>query len=202
MRIVLDKVGKRYGDKLLFSDISAEISERQCVAVTGCNGSGKSTLLKIIAGLIRPSSGYICFSSDNTLDSGQRRDYAGLVSPDMAMYSALSGVENIVFWAKMRRIACSQAEAAELCRQFGLGEAGRERVNTYSTGMCQRLKLAVIKVINPPVWLLDEPSSNLDDNGKILVKELIESAMKQNAAVILATNEKEEVLYASSKIKL
>ena len=73
---------------------------------------------------------------------------------------------------------------------------------TYSTGMRQRLKLAVIEAINPPVWLLDEPSSNLDVSGRSIVKELIAGAVRRKAVVILATNEVEEALYGTSTIRL
>ncbi|WP_425059904.1 Linearmycin resistance ATP-binding protein LnrL [Sporomusa carbonis] len=202
IRIVIDNIGKSFGERLLFSNISAEVASRQCLAVTGCNGSGKSTLLKIIAGLVRPSTGRIGFTLDNTFSPKERINYTGFVSPDVAMYAALTGIENIIFWTKVRGVACSKSESEKLCCQVGLGRAGGDPVSTYSTGMRQRLKLAVIKAMNPPVWLLDEPSSNLDVSGRTIVKELIADAVGQNACVILATNEVEEALYANSKIEL
>jgi heme exporter protein A len=202
IKIVMDNISKRFGERLLFSNISAEVANGQCLAVTGCNGSGKSTLLKIIAGLVRPNSGQIRLILDNTPSPKERISYTGFVSPDMAMYAALTGIENIIFWTKVRGVACSKSEAEKLCCQMGLGGAGCDMVATYSTGMRQRLKLAVIKAINPPVWLLDEPSSNLDISGRNIVKELIVDAVRQNAAVILATNEVEEALYGNSTIEL
>lgn len=199
IKVVLDNVGKKFGDRSLFSGITAEIVNGHCLVVTGCNGSGKSTLLKIIAGLARPSTGQIRFTLDNSVTP--RIGYSGLVSPDMAMYKTLTGIENITFWTKVRGVACSKSQAEELCSQVGIGGAGSEQVSTYSTGMSQRLKLAVIKAVNPPVWLLDEPSTNLDKGGKSMVKELIADAVRKNV-VIMATNEAEEALYATSKIEL
>lgn len=202
IKVVLDNVGKRFGDRSLFSRISAEIVGGHCLVVTGRNGSGKSTLLKIIAGLIRPSTGQVQFTLDNnTVIPKERTAYAGLVSPDMAMYKTLTGIENIIFWTMVCGIACSKSRAEELCNQVGLGGAGSEQVFTYSTGMRQRLKFAVIQAVNPPVWLLDEPSTNLDERGKSMVKALITDAVKMNA-VIIATNEAEEARYATSKIEL
>ncbi|CQR73700.1 Glutamine transport ATP-binding protein GlnQ [Sporomusa ovata DSM 2662] len=202
IRILIDNIGKRFGERLLFSNISAEVASGQCLSVTGCNGSGKSTLLKIITGLVRPSTGRIRLTLDNTSSPKEQISYTGFVSPEMAMYTALTGIENIIFWTKVRGVPSSKSEAEKLCCQVGLGKTGCDPVATYSTGMRQRLKLAVIKGINPLVWILDEPSSNLDVSGRIIVKELIADAVRQNAAVILATNEVEEVLYGDSTLEL
>ncbi|HWR44738.1 ABC transporter ATP-binding protein [Sporomusa sp.] len=201
IKIVLDNVGKRFGDKVLFENISAGFNAGQCLAVTGKNGSGKSTLLKIVAGLVRPSAGQVRFGGKE-LSVSERLACTGLVSPDMAMYVALTGVENILFWTKVSGVACAAADAAAFCCQAGLGSAGGDLVQTYSTGMRQRLKLAVLTAISPPVWLLDEPSSNLDAGGKAFVRELIETAIRKKVAVLLATNELEEAGYASGKIEL
>lgn len=200
--LFIDQIGKKFGHRLLFANLRAEVASGQCLTVTGPNGSGKSTLLKIIAGLVRPSSGQIRLTPANGRPLRAPGAYTGLVSPDLAMYGALTGMENIIFWAKLRGIACSQAEAGRLCRRLGLGGAGDERVAAYSTGMRQRLKLAVLAAINPPLWLLDEPSSNLDAGGRTLVQELIAGAARQQAAIVLATNEAEEARYGNTKIEL
>lgn len=202
IRIEVDNIGKSFGEKLLFSNVFAEIVSGQCLTVTGCNGCGKSTFLKIIAGLVRPTVGQVRLLLDNRPSPKAQLYYMGLVSPEVSMYAALTGIENIIFWTKMRGVPCSKEEAEKLCQQMGLGKAGCDLVATYSTGMRQRLKLAVIKAINPPIWLLDEPSSNLDINGRELVKELIFAAISQNVVVILATNESGEALYGNSTIKL
>ncbi|CQR75046.1 Doxorubicin resistance ATP-binding protein DrrA [Sporomusa ovata DSM 2662] len=201
-RIVIDNIGKRFGERLLFSNVCAEATSGQCLAVTGCNGSGKSTLLKIIAGLVRPSTGQVRLIFDDMPSPKEQIFYTGFVSPEVAMYAALTGIENIIFWTKVRGVPCSKSEAAKFCCEMGLGKGGYDLVATYSTGMRQRLKLAVIKAINPPVWLLDEPSSNLDGSGRSIVKELIDNAVRQNIAVILATNESEEALYGKNTIEL
>ena len=206
MHIVVENVGKRFGDRWLFEHINAGILPGQCLGITGHNGSGKSTLLKIVAGLIRPTQGRVRFFSN---DSGREINLKegltgiGLVAPDMSMYTALTGVENILFWTKVRGIAYSPGEAADFCLQLGLDRiAAGQQVQTYSTGMRQRLKLAVLVAINPAIWLLDEPSTNLDNNGKALVGELVASAVRRKAVVLLATNEPEEAGYASTTVEL
>ena len=108
-----------------------------------------------------------------------------------------------MFWTKVRGISYSSSEAANFCLQLGLDRiAAGQQVQTYSTGMRQRLKLAVLVAINPAIWLLDEPSTNLDNNGKALVGELVASAVRRKAVVLLATNEPEEAGYASTTVEL
>ena len=206
IQIVVENVGKHFGGRWLFEHISAGISAGQCLAITGHNGSGKSTLLKIVAGLIRPSQGrvqFFCNSSGRELDLNERLGCIGLVAPDMTMYTALTGIENILFWTKVRGIVCSPDEATAFCQQTGLARSvARQQVQTYSTGMRQRLKLAVLIAINPAVWLLDEPSTNLDKDGKALVGEMVTAAVRRKAVVLLATNEPEEAGYASTTVEL
>jgi len=202
MRVLLENISKSFEGKLLFDNINAELIAGQCLAVTGCNGSGKSTLLKIVAGLVRPSTGKV---SCNWPDLAEYQDYQhfiGLISPEAAMYSALTGIENILFWTKVRGMICNEVQASEWCRYVGLAGSDREAVQVYSTGMRQRLKLAVMLAINPRVWLLDEPTANLDDNGRDLVEKIIDRAVCNGSAVMLATNESREVGYASCKISL
>lgn len=204
VEIRLCNIEKRFGNKLLFANINLQLGAGQCLAVTGSNGSGKSTLLKIVAGLLRPSSGHVRFLDERgkILSKEQQQACIGMVSPDLGMYAALTGIENILFWTKVRGFSYTQAEAEVFCREAGLGRAGFAQVQTYSTGMRQRLKLAVAKALRPCVWLLDEPFTNLDTDGKTYVQELIESARRDKAAILLATNEPEEARYATDKIEL
>lgn len=204
MEIYLENIGKRFGGRILFENVNARFRAGQCLAVTGRNGSGKSTLLKIVAGLLRPSAGHVRFldAKGAILSKEQQQASIGMVSPDMAMYTALTGIENILFWTKVRGVSCTPAAAEAFCHEAGLGQAGLAPVQTYSTGMRQRLKLAVGKSLEPCVWLLDEPSSNLDTDGKAYVQELMASALRNKAVILLATNEPEEVRYATDKIEL
>lgn len=202
VKVEVDTICKQFGTKVILNNVCATTESGRCLAVSGTNGSGKSTLLKIIGGLIRPSSGQIRFAVNNAVSSEASRISSGMVSPEMSMYAMLSGVENIMFWTRVRGVKCSAAEAEELCCRVGLKGTGGELVAAYSTGMHQRLKLAVINAINPRVWLLDEPSSYLDQSGRQIVQSLIDSAVKRGAVVILATNDAGEAAYADAKITL
>lgn len=197
------KLTKKYGARVLFSDVSFSVKAGECLGVTGHNGSGKSTLLKIIAGVVRPSSGSAAIRHGG-LDTGEeeRLHCLGLVSPEMQMYDSLSGYENIILLAGSRGLTITAAEAGGFCERLGLGQKGTELVKTYSTGMKQRLKFALLLAAGAPVWLLDEPSSNLDREGKNVILAMLTYALKQGKVIILATNDEAEVRYAHKTIAL
>lgn len=203
IEVELVNISKKYGRRQLFVTINQRICSGDCIVVTGPNGSGKSTLLKIIAGLIRPSSGMVkVHNHGQEVAVDNRRNCFGLISPELILYNAMTGYENLQFLVRARGIELS-AERLQCCLEnVGLGGRQQELLSTYSTGMRQRLKFAILDALRPPIWLLDEPSSNLDEEGKKLVKQLIKDALAQQVAVIIATNEREEANYAGQKIAL
>lgn len=201
--VELDLVTKDFQGKRVFSEISVLAKPGECLVITGCNGSGKSTLLKIIAGVVRPTHGVVNFiAGDQKIPGNQRLDYLGFVSPEVVMYNALTGYENVEFLLEVRGLDASHQLLKECLERVGLGIYGGNAVRTYSTGMRQRLKFAVLLALNPAVWLLDEPSSNLDDDGKRLVQELIQSGQERDVTILLATNENAEACYADKIVSL
>jgi len=204
-RVIVELTGitKKYGRRQLFSNITQRIGSGECLAVTGRNGSGKSTLLKIIAGVTRPSAGTVkVYIDGREIAAHERIACFGMVSPEISLYSAMTGYENLQFIAKACGVKITSERALECFHTVGLTGRCDDMVSTYSTGMRQRLKFAILAALNPPVWLLDEPSSNLDEGGKKIVAKLVTDALSQQAAVFIATNESEEADYAGQKIAL
>lgn len=204
LTITLKDVAKDFGARTLFSSVNCQVRSGECLVITGGNGTGKTTLIKIIARLIRPSAGHIEMTIGGTRlkDSEESLPYIGLVSPEIILYDQLTATENISMLAQMRDIAPGTEEIERSLNAVGLGADNNRHVKTYSTGMRQRLKFALLKAINPPVWLIDEGLSNLDNDGRGLVLSLIENALSQNRLIVLATNEQAEVKYASKTIAL
>lgn len=201
--VELMKITKQYGRRKLFRDITQRVNPGECLAVTGRNGSGKSTLLKIIAGMIRPTAGVVKIYTDGQqIDGGERPSCCGMVSPEIIFYQTMTGYENVQFIARASGADLSTEHVLACFPTVGLSGRAHDLVSTYSTGMRQRLKFAVLAALNPPLWLLDEPSSNLDGAGKKLVADLIKTALTQHFTVIIATNEAEEAEYAGQEIAL
>lgn len=201
--VELINVTKRFGRRILFEGLNETVRSGQCLAVTGKNGSGKSTLIKIIAGLVRPSTGKVTLLAEGREVAGcDRYGWLGLVSPEVVMYNALTGWENIRFLTEARGLVTSDAEISRCFHLVGLHQYRDDRTATYSTGMKQRLKLAVLLAVRPSLWLLDEPSANLDADGMALVSETVKIALNSGAAVIIATNDPGEAAYATQQIML
>ena len=146
----------------------------------GRTARGKSTLLKIIAGLVRPEAGRVDFQ-------GAR----GYAAPDVHLYGELTGDENLAFFARLRGI--SDADNAGLLKQVGLPPArGRDFVSAYSSGMRQRLKLAVSLLGDPPLLIWDEPTATLDSAGRSLADAILAQNRTAGRIAVVATNDPAE----------
>lgn len=201
-RLELQRLGKRYGRLRVFQDISAVVENGQVLVVAGRNGAGKSTLLRIIAGLARPSSGQVVFSAGNRpLTGDERRRHIGLVAVDVALYGELTAHENLAFFARLRGLRLTPAERAWMLAEVGLAGRGDDLVQTYSSGMRQRLKYACAMMHRPALLLLDEPGANLDEAGRTMVEALI-ARQREHGLLVLATNDPREVAYGDVVVRL
>jgi len=193
---------KYYSRTLLFRDISFAVKKGEVLAITGWNGSGKSTLLRIIAGLVRPSTGTIdMFVEDQVVPKESRRKFLGMVAPALALYDELTGLENMEFFCRVRGVPYDRQDCLKTLDRAGLAHQGDKVCRNYSSGMKQRLKIVQALIHDPPLLLLDEPGSNLDSKGIKVVEDVIADQRKSGMTVI-ASNEKREVDYADRIINL
>ena len=177
----LDGLGMAFGPRVLFRALGAQVEPGETLVVTGANGTGKSTLLKVIAGLSRPESGTV------------RRPALppGYAAPDAQLYAELSGDENVDFFRRLRGLPPSSAQG--LLARVGLAPVrGRDRAGAYSSGMRQRLKLAVSLLGDPPLLVWDEPTLALDAGGAALVEGILADHRARGGAAVLATNDDAE----------
>jgi heme exporter protein A len=196
-------VGKRFGNRSVLAAVSGTLRQGQVLVVAGPNGSGKSTLLNILAGLLRPSRGEVVYrDGDGPLPRARWFERLGMAAPDMSVYEELSAVENLRFFARLRGLHREEAPLRALLEELGLPSREQTRVvGTYSSGMKQRVKLAQAVLHEPPVLLLDEPSSNLDESGHEAVAALV-ARFRARAAVAVATNDPREMAFADARIDL
>jgi heme exporter protein A len=197
-----EHLDKSFSGPPIFSGLSLRI-ERGLLAVTGKNGSGKTTLLKILAGLLRPSSGTVRIERDGRALSGEERRLAvGWAGPDLALYGELTALENLRFF---RVAAGRDAALGPLRRRLldaGLAEGVLDRpVEEFSTGMRQRLRLAFAQLFDPPVLLLDEPMSGLDGEGREVARDLIAGA-RSRGTVVVASNDERDFVDPEERIDL
>ena len=193
---------QRFGPNKIFESLSFEVPKGRGLVVTGPNGSGKTTLLRILSGLLRPTKGEVRLNvGGKAISPEERLKHIGFITPELALYEELTALENLEFFATVRRLKRTKADHLALLERVGLKERGRDLVGTFSSGMKQRLKLAFAIQHEPMLLLLDEPGSSLDDSGRAIVKEVI-SEQKARGALVVATNDERELAYGEGKLAL
>ncbi len=183
LRAVLAAKGikKSYDSCCALTDASIELPAGSITGLIGPNGAGKSTLLRILAGLDKPDSGEILFSS-----SKPDRNKIGMAPQEIALYPTLTGMENIWFFGRL--FGQSHHHCAALLETVGLKPKANARVSTYSGGMQRRLNLAVSLVGNPDVLLLDEPMAGVDPTSRQALRVFLRSLADKGLAILLATH--------------
>ncbi|MGD0374713.1 MAG: ATP-binding cassette domain-containing protein [Streptosporangiaceae bacterium] len=195
------KGGVRALDGLSFS-----VAPGSVFALLGPNGAGKTTTVRILTTLSRPDGGRATVAGIDVLSRpGQVRSVIGSVSQRSGAVSQLTGYENLVMQGKiyqMRR-ADLQRRVAELLGQFGLVQAARRQVRTYSGGMRRRLDVATALVHRPAVLFLDEPTTGLDPEGRAeLWAVLTGLASAEGTTVLVTTHYLEEADRFAAKIAI
>jgi len=186
-------LSKLFGRRLIFKDINFSLEEKGIFGISGPNGSGKSTLVKIIAGLIAPSSGKIIHkNSIGEIIPEKLHNHIGFVSPYLVLYEEFSAWENLKIFAKIRAVSFDENKVLYYLNQFLLENRRDDLVKTYSSGMKQRLKFVFALMHSPDVLIFDEPTSNLDEEGKKVVYKIILGEGK-NRIVIVASNEMKDL---------
>src|ERR671910_3747429 len=172
---VLEHVGVRYGSQWALSDVSATFAAG-AVGLLGPNGAGKSTMLKALLGLIKPDNGRITvLDLDVAVAPLDIRARVGYMPESDAQIPGMSAIAYVAYCAELSGLPRADAmqRAHEVLYYVGLGEARYRNVETYSTGMKQRIKLAQALVHDPDLLFLDEPTNGMDPKGRDDMLELI-----------------------------
>lgn len=193
---------KLFGRRLIFKDINFTCEENGIFGISGPNGSGKSTLVKIIAGLISPSSGKMIHKNSNgEIIPEVLHTHIGFVSPYLVLYEEFSAWENLKIFAKIRGITLNEKRVLLYLKQFLLDNRKDDLVKTYSSGMKQRLKFIFARMHSPELLIFDEPTSNLDEEGKKVVYDIIQQEGKTRL-VTIASNEAKDLELCSEVLLL
>lgn len=202
IEVHLEYLTKTYRYRPVFSEVCATLRAGEILAITGPNGSGKSTLLRIVCGLTPPTSGRVrLLLKGRSVAPRERRRYLGLVASDLALYDELTALENLEFFSRVRGLHMEPALLRQRLSEVGLQGRSHDLLATFSSGMKQRMKFAYALLHEPPVLLLDEPSSNLDEAGRALVAQVI-ARQRERGVTLLATNDPQEVTYGDRILHL
>ena len=200
--LIVTNLKKTFNRRLVFDGLNFEIKSGEKLIITGKNGSGKSTLMKILAGVLTESAGFFQYIlNDKKVDRENIYQIVGLVSPYLVLYDEFTAFENLKLFARIRNIKMNDEGINQILKKVGLFDRRNDLVRTYSSGMKQRIKYASAILHNPLVLLLDEPTSNLDLDGKNFVDELVED-FRSDGIVLVATNESQDFKYGQNIINL
>jgi heme exporter protein A len=198
-----ENIEKKFTNRLIFRGVNVSLESGSSLAVTGRNGSGKSTLVKILANLLKETSGKMSLKiSGKEIQREKYYLHTGFVAPYLNLYDELTAFENLKFFSKLKAESKnSDNEIKELLEKVNLYKRRNDAVKSYSSGMKQRLKYAFAVLSDPELLILDEPRSNLDKEGIKLAYGIAEK-QKERGILIIATNDREDTEICSAVLNI
>jgi ABC-2 type transport system ATP-binding protein len=198
----VENVWKIYGKVEALKGVSLRVREGEIYGLVGPNGAGKTTLLRIIAGLVKPTSGFVRVAGvDPYRDFLEARSLISYLPEEAGTYDFLTGYEHLVLYAKLYGLGRSSIEyGAELS---GLGERLWDYTRNYSKGMKRRLLLALVLMTKPRLALLDEPTAGLDVHASLSVRRAIRKHVERTkSTVIVSSHNMLEIEYLCDRVGL
>ena len=199
MKIILNNISKRYNKRWVFRNITHEIPPASCIGICGPNGSGKSTLLKIISTIVSPSKGSVkYFNFHKKIDEIDIPEYISFVAPYQNIIEEFTLLEHLEFHSHFKKF-CNPIPT--ILKKSGLIGHKNDLVKEFSSGMLQRLKLAMAFHSESEILLMDEPTTNLDITGIKWYQNELNDAQRQKT-IIIASNQEFELINTEKKIFL
>jgi ABC-2 type transport system ATP-binding protein len=194
---------KSYKDLDVLKGVDLDVARGSIFALLGSNGAGKTTLVRILATLLRADGGTATVAGlDVAAQPAQVRGAISLTGQFAAVDQILTGRENLIMVAELRRVKGGGKIADELLARFGLADAAGRRVATYSGGMRRRLDIAMSLIGDPQVLFLDEPTTGLDPEGRLEVWQVIQDLASGGTTVLLTTQYLDEAEKLADRIAI
>lgn len=178
---------KVIGKREIIKDLNFAVKSGEIYGFLGPNGAGKTTTIRMLVGLIKPTDGDILICGQNLQKNTEKafKD-VGAVVENPELYKYLSGRENLMQIARIRKV--SKEEVEDLIKLVGLENRIDDKVKKYSLGMKQRLGLAAALIGNPKLLILDEPTNGLDPSGIIDFRNIVKKASRERGMSVLVSS--------------
>jgi ABC-2 type transport system ATP-binding protein len=188
-----------YGDIEAVKGISFEVQPGEIMGFLGPNGAGKSTTIKMLTGQMNPDSGTArVLGYDIVADDPEMQAQIGVCFEEKNLYLNMSGLENLDFFASLYGI--KDADSEGVLRRVGLADRAKDRVQSYSKGMRQRMMISRAFINKPKVLFLDEPTDGLDPVTSAAIRKTIKEEAERGAAVLLTTHDMFEADELSDRV--
>jgi len=176
------------GDRHVLRGVGFELHAGEVLQLTGPNGAGKTSLLRTVCGLVYPEEGHVLWNgADARQDAASFHASLTYLAHDVPLKADLTAFENLTYWVGLRR-AVAGAGIEQALERTGADAQRHRLVRTLSAGQKRRVALAGLLAIAAPLWLLDEPTTNLDAEGQALVARMVEAHAARGGLVVAAVH--------------
>ncbi|HOV50319.1 MAG TPA: ABC transporter ATP-binding protein [Candidatus Cryosericum sp.] len=198
-------LSKRFGTLVAVQNVNLAIPAGEIFGLLGPNGAGKTTTVSIVCGLLSPTEGDVIVDGHSVLrESMAVRRQVGVVPQELALYGALSGRENLVFFGRMQEIPARllPGRVDAVLNIVQLTDRQNDRVDTYSGGMKRRLNVAIGLLNQPKLLILDEPTVGVDPQSRNSILETLRELNRQGMTMLYTSHYMEEVEFLCSHIAI
>lgn len=194
---------KTFGHHQVLQGVDLQVRKGSLLALFGPNGAGKTTLLKVLATLLKPSSGRAILDGLELRTEGEvLRRRLGVLTHQTLLYDDLTPYENLQFYGRMYDVPRLPQRIQELLERVGLWSRRHDPVRTLSHGMQKRVSLARALLHDPPILLLDEPEAGLDQQASLLLREILAEFTRHGRTAIMTTHSLERGLEVADQVAI
>ena len=188
----VENLTKKFKKVTAVDNVSFEVNPGEIIGLLGENGAGKTTTLRMLATMLKPTSGNAMIDGYNIIDNPNKiRERIGILfGGDVALYDRLTGRENMIYFAKLNGMSDLEADQAvnKITSELEMSDYIDRPVGKYSRGMKQKVSLARSIIHQPDVMLFDEPSTGLDVLSSKLIHDFILKCKKDNKAIVFSSH--------------
>lgn len=196
--IQIQSLTKRFGRLKAVDDLSFDVQAGEAVALWGINGAGKTTVIRCLIGLLRCKGEMFVAGKSFQKEGKAVRRLIGYVPQELAYYNDMTAINTLRFFARLKKT--DPANAKSVLAEVGLVEHGTKRIGALSGGMKQRLALAIALLADPPLLILDEPTSNLDAEARNTFLVLLQGLKAKGKTILFTSHRIEEVLALADRV--
>lgn len=192
MELIAEKISKKIKDKIILNNVCATFQSGKIYGIVGRNGSGKTMLFRALSGLIKIDSGDILLDGKRLHNDMEILPDLGIMIENAGLYPELSGFDNLKFLTGINK-KVNHATIREYIKKVGLDPNDKRPFSKYSLGMKQRIIFAQAIFEAPHIIMLDEPTNALDEEGSIIIRNLIAEQKKPDTIILIASHNKEDI---------
>jgi ABC-2 type transport system ATP-binding protein len=196
---------KRFDDFTAVDGVTLSVQPGEILALLGPNGAGKTTTVRMLAAILRPTTGEARIAGYSVTEQPQEvRRRVGVLTEHPGLYLRMRGGQYLDFFGRLMGVDADERErrAKDLLTRFGMAEAWDRRMGTYSKGMRQKMALVRAMLHDPPILLLDEPTSAMDPHSAKLVRDSVISLRHHRRAIVLCTHNLPEAEAIADRIAI